>query len=174
MQRAAEWLRELGIPFAMTALSAYRTPDEVRDYAVSAEQRGIEVIMAGSSGTNELACMIASYLVLPVIGVPLRSEEDTNASKELAAQMSTLVTPRGVPVATVGFNDVENAATLAAQILGVKDRRVRRILDEKRHELRLKAKAKQERVEEVCRQIQHQEDIAHDGLSKIHLTDVPA
>ena len=157
MQRAAEFLHRLGIPFEMTVLSPYRTPDLVRDYGTHAARRGYEVIIAGAGGTNELACMIASYTTLPVIGVPLRTQENGSVSKELAALLSTLETPPGIPVATVGFNDVENAACLAAQILGVKDRRVRKILEEYRARLRSEAYEKARRVEEAARQIMSRE-----------------
>src|SRR5690349_9586075 len=86
MQRAAEFLHVLGIPFEMTVLSPYRTLDRVRDFGTSAISRGYEVIIAGAGGTNELACMIASYTTLPVIGVPLRAAgEAASISKELAS-----------------------------------------------------------------------------------------
>src|SRR5919201_581146 len=147
MREAALFLHSLSIPFEMTALSPYRVPDQVREYGVGAEAAGYEVIMAGAGGTNELACMIASYTTLPVIGIPLREQEDISVSKELAALLSTLETPPGIPVATVGFNDVENAACLAAQILGVKDRRVRKILEEFRELLRNEAQQKAIAVE---------------------------
>jgi 5-(carboxyamino)imidazole ribonucleotide mutase len=154
MELAASTLRELGIPFEMTALSPYRMPDEVRDYGRGAEGRGYEVILAGSGGTNELACMVASYTCLPVIGIPLRTRDDMSVSKELAALLSTLETPPGVPVATVGFNDVENAAMLALQILGVKDRRVRRLLEEYRDRQQRLAEERARRVEIRGRELQ--------------------
>lgn len=154
MEQAAYTLRSLGIPFEMTALSPYRMPDQVRDYGLQAEKRGYEVILAGSGGTNELACMVASYSSLPVIGIPLRTIEDHTVSKEFAALLSTLETPPGVPVATVGFNDVENAAVLGAQILGVKDRRVRRLLEAYRQEARHKAQERATRVESRSRELQ--------------------
>lgn len=159
MEEAARVLRDLGIPFEMMALSPYRMPDQVREFGLSAEQRGFEVILAGSGGTNELACMVASYTCLPVIGIPLRAVEDNSVSKELAALLSTLETPPGVPVATVGFNDVQNAAVLAAQILGVKDRRVRRLLESYREEARRKA-------EERCRRV-------HARGQELQPSDVP-
>jgi 5-(carboxyamino)imidazole ribonucleotide mutase len=167
MQRAAEFLHGLGIPFEMTVVSPYRTPDRVREYGTTAARKGFEVIIAGAGGTNELACMIASYTTLPVIGVPLRTAEDLSSiSKELAALLSTLETPPGVPVATVGFNDVENAACLAAQILGVKDRRIRTILDDFRNRLRSEATAKARKVEEVAVRIMEEdsEEAGEEGL----------
>ncbi|HEU4754331.1 MAG TPA: AIR carboxylase family protein [Armatimonadota bacterium] len=158
MEQCACTLRSLGIPFEMTALSPYRTPDQVRDYGMTAEQRGYEVILAGSGGTNELACMVASYTCLPVVGIPLRSAGDNSVSKEFAALLSTLETPPGVPVATVGFNDVENAAMLAAQILGVKDRRVRRLLEAYRQDMRQKAQERATRVEARGRELQSEDE----------------
>jgi 5-(carboxyamino)imidazole ribonucleotide mutase len=118
------------------------------------------VILAGSGGTNELACMVASYTCLPVVGIPLRSVEDNSVSKEFAALLSTLETPPGVPVATVGFNDVENAAMLAAQILGVKDRRVRRLFEKYREEQSRKAQERAGRVEARARELQGESDVA--------------
>ena len=150
MQHAAEFLQRLGIPFEMTVLSPYRTPDKVRDYGTNAARRGYEVVIAGAGGTNELACMIACYTLLPVIGVPLRAAGDASISKELASLLSTLETPPGIPVATVGFNDVENAACLAVQILGVKDRRIRQILEQFRSHLREEADDKARTVEEFA------------------------
>src|SRR3569833_3109440 len=160
MEQAAFTLRDLGIPFEMTALSPYRLPDQVRDYGMEAERRGYEIILAGSGGTNELACMVASYTCLPVIGIPLRTMEDNSVSKELAALLSTLETPPGVPVATVGFNDVENAAVLAGQILGVEDRRVRRHIETFRDRMQQKAKERAERVVARGRELQTEEEAA--------------
>jgi 5-(carboxyamino)imidazole ribonucleotide mutase len=168
MEQAAYCLRDLGIPFEMTALSPYRTPDQVREYGMAAERRGYEVILAGSGGTNELACMVASYCCLPVIGIPLRSAGESSVSKEFASLLSTLETPPGVPVATVGFNDVENAAVLAAQVLGVKDRRVRRLLEEYRRNMKQKAQDRALRVEARGRELQ-----LGDALPQTSPEDVP-
>jgi 5-(carboxyamino)imidazole ribonucleotide mutase len=154
MEPAATTLRDLGIPFEMTALSPYRMPEEVREYGTAAEHRGYEIVLAGSGGTNELACMVASYTCIPVIAIPLRAAGDSSFSKELAAVLSSLETPPGVPVATVGFNDVENAAILAAQILGVKDRRIRRMLEEYRKDACRKAQERRHRVEARGRDLQ--------------------
>src|SRR5947209_7118698 len=154
MKKAAAFLHALNIPFEMTALSPYRTPDQVREYGQAAERHGYEVIIAGAGGTNELACMIASYTNLPVIGIPLRAQNESSVSKELAALLSTLETPPGIPVATVGFNDVENAACLAAQILGVKDRRVRTKLEEYRQLKRAEQREKAIAVERASLELQ--------------------
>src|SRR5260370_34505333 len=106
MREAAEFLVTLGIPFEMTALSPYRVPDQVREYGVGAEGSGYEVIIAGSGGTTELASMIASYTTLPGIGIPLREQDDLSGSKELAAMLSILLTPRSTPVPTLGSSDL--------------------------------------------------------------------
>jgi 5-(carboxyamino)imidazole ribonucleotide mutase len=98
--------------------------------------------------------MVASYTCLPVIGIPLRAAGDNSVSKEFAALLSSLETPPGVPVATVGFNDVENAAILAAQILGVKDHRVRRLLEGYRKRAHQSAQERRERVEMRGRELQ--------------------
>jgi 5-(carboxyamino)imidazole ribonucleotide mutase len=158
MEPAAIALRDLGIPFEMTALSPYRVPDQVREYGLTAEKRGFEVILAASGGTNGLASMVAAYTCLPVIGVPLRAVEDGSVTKEFAAVLSSLETPPGVPVATVGFNDMVNAAMLAAQILGVKDRRVRRLLERYRVDAQVQAQERARRVEARAEELQPAEE----------------
>src|SRR5205807_1844319 len=125
-----------------------------REYGTTASGKGYEVIIAGAGGTNELACMIASYTTLPVIGIPLRAAgEAASISKELASLLSTLETPPGIPVATVGFNDVENAACLAVAILGVKDRRIRGKLEEYRDRRRIEAHEKAIIVQRAAQEI---------------------
>jgi 5-(carboxyamino)imidazole ribonucleotide mutase len=146
VEPAARFLRDLDIPFEMVALSPYYAPDEVRDYAISAACRGYEVVIAAGGGTNALACMIAAYTLLPVVAIPLRIDSETAASKEFAALLSTLESPVGHPIATVGFDAAENAACLAAQILGVKDRRVRAKLEAYREEYQRAAWLKSDRV----------------------------
>lgn len=146
VEPAARFLADLDIPFAMVALSPYYEPESVRDYALAAAARGMEVIIAAGGGTNALACMIASYTLLPTVALPLRIDSETAASKEFAALLSTLETPAGHPIATVGFDDAANAGCLAAQILGVKDRRVREKLEAYRESYRCVARAKAETV----------------------------
>jgi phosphoribosylaminoimidazole carboxylase PurE protein len=158
MTLAAEFLHALDIPFEMTAISPYRTPDAVREYGLAAERHGYEVVIAGAGGTNELACMIASYTNLPVIGVPLRAATENSVSKELAALLSTLETPPGVPVATVGFKDVEIAACSASLILGVKDRRVRTKLEQYRESRRADAREKAKNVEQTALRMQRSDE----------------
>jgi len=120
MEKAAKIFDEFEIPFEMQALSAHRTPAEVENFAKNARNRGIEVIIAAAGMAAHLPGVIASMTTLPVIGVPI------NASIEgLDALLAIVQMPPGIPVATVGINASMNAAILAAQILAVKDEKVR-------------------------------------------------
>jgi len=120
MEKAAKIFDEFEIPFEMQALSAHRTPAEVENFAKNARSRGIEVIIAAAGMAAHLPGVIASMTTLPVIGVPV------NASLEgLDALLAIVQMPPGIPVATVGINASMNAAILAAQILAVKDEKVR-------------------------------------------------
>jgi len=120
MEKAAKIFDEFEIPFEMQALSAHRTPAEVENFAKNARARGIEVIIAAAGMAAHLPGVIASMTTLPVIGVPI------NAGLEgLDALLAIVQMPPGIPVATVGINASMNAAILAAQILAVKDEKVR-------------------------------------------------
>lgn len=123
MQPALDMLQELGIPFEVRALSAHRTPDKTRDYALKAQERGIEVIIAGAGAAAHLPGVLASWTMLPVIGVPLPTSDLRGVDSLLAmVQM-----PGGVPVAVVsiGSAGARNAALLAAQMLGIKHAQTR-------------------------------------------------
>jgi len=120
MEKAAKFFDEFEIPFEMQALSAHRTPEEVERFAKNASGRGIEVIIAAAGMAAHLPGVIASMTTLPVIGVPI------NASLEgLDALLAIVQMPPGIPVATTGINASMNAAILAAQILAVKDEKIR-------------------------------------------------
>ena len=120
MEKAAKIFDEFEIPFEIHALSAHRTPAEVENFAKNARARGIEVIIAAAGMAAHLPGVIASMTTLPVIGVPI------NASLEgLDALLAIVQMPPGIPVATVGINASMNAAILAAQIVAVKDEKVR-------------------------------------------------
>ncbi|MFN3343914.1 MAG: 5-(carboxyamino)imidazole ribonucleotide mutase [Flavobacteriales bacterium] len=118
MQEAAEMLKEFGIPFEMTIVSAHRTPERMFDYAKTAAQRGLKVIIAGAGGAAHLPGMTASLTALPVIGVPIKS---SNSIDGWDSVLSILQMPGGVPVATVALNGAKNAGILAAQIVGSGD-----------------------------------------------------
>lgn len=116
MEGAAEVLREMGVPYEMDISSVHRLPEKTAEYAKTARQRGIEVIIAGAGMAAHLAGVIASHTTLPVIGVPLRS----GALNGIDALYSTVQMPPGIPVATVAIDGAKNAAYLACSILSIK------------------------------------------------------
>jgi len=120
MEKAAKFFDEFEIPFEIHALSAHRTPAEVEKFAKNARARGIEVIIAAAGMAAHLPGVIASMTTLPVIGVPINASLDG-----IDALLAIVQMPPGIPVATVGINGSMNAAILAAQILAVKDEKVR-------------------------------------------------
>ena len=117
MQDAADILRELGVAYEMTIVSAHRTPQRLYDYASAARGRGIKVIIAGAGGAAHLPGMAAAISELPVIGVPVKTST-LNGQDSL---LSIVQMPPGVPVATVAINGAKNAGILATQILGAGD-----------------------------------------------------
>ncbi len=118
MRHAAQTLDSLGVPYEVRIVSAHRTPDLLFEYAGSAEQRGLEVIIAGAGGAAHLPGMCAALTALPVLGVPVESK----ALKGLDSLLSIVQMPAGIPVATlaIGRAGAVNAALLAATILGGK------------------------------------------------------
>jgi len=117
MQKAAEFLDSMEIPFEINALSAHRTPEQVADFAKNAAQRGLRVIIAGAGMAAALPGVIAAETTLPVIGVPVKG----SALDGIDAVLSMLQMPPGIPVATVAINGALNAAILAAQMLALSD-----------------------------------------------------
>ena len=115
MRNAAEALKDLKVEFELTIISAHRTPERMCNYADSARERGIKVIIAGAGGAAHLPGMVASLTTLPVIGVPIKS---TNSIDGWDSILSILQMPGGVPVATVALDGAKNAGLLAAQIIG--------------------------------------------------------
>ena len=134
MQGAADLLKELGIPYEITVVSAHRTPVRMLEYAQQAADRGIKVIIAGAGGAAHLPGMVASATPLPVIGVPVKS---SNSIDGWDSVLSILQMPKGVPVATVALNGGANAGILAAQILGASDLAVRARISAYKESLRL-------------------------------------
>jgi len=126
MREAAEFLEEMAIPFELTIVSAHRTPSRMVAYATAARARGLQVIIAGAGGAAHLPGMVASMTSLPVIGVPVKS---SNSIDGWDSVLSILQMPSGVPVATVALDGARNAGILAAQILGSRDKRIARKLD---------------------------------------------
>jgi 5-(carboxyamino)imidazole ribonucleotide mutase len=118
MQEAADILKSLGVAYEITVVSAHRTPERMYDYAKTAEERGLKVIIAGAGGAAHLPGMTASITPLPVIGVPIKS---SNSIDGWDSVLSILQMPAGVPVATVALNGGRNAGILAAQIMATSD-----------------------------------------------------
>jgi 5-(carboxyamino)imidazole ribonucleotide mutase len=121
MQPAADVLKEFGISFELTVVSAHRTPLRMVEYAQTAKERGLKVIIAGAGGAAHLPGMVASVTTLPVIGVPVKS---SNSIDGWDSVLSILQMPNGVPVATVALNAAKNAGILAAEIIGTFDETV--------------------------------------------------
>lgn len=134
MKHACGILDELGIPFEKKVVSAHRTPDLMFEYAETARERGLKVIIAGAGGAAHLPGMVAAKTTLPVIGVPVQSK----ALNGLDSLLSIVQMPGGVPVATVaiGKAGAVNAGLLAAQILSAFDKVLAGRLDERRESIR--------------------------------------
>ncbi len=124
MKAAAEICREFGVPFETRVVSAHRTPQDMAEYASTAEERGLKVIIAGAGGAAHLPGMVASYTPLPVIGVPVQSK----ALSGMDSLLSIVQMPAGVPVATVSIGNGKNAGLLALRILGASEPDIRRKL----------------------------------------------
>ena len=126
MAQAADFLEEMGIDFEMTIISAHREPDIFFDYAKTAEERGVKVIIAGAGKAAHLPGMCAALFPMPVIGIPMKTS-DLGGVDSL---YSIVQMPSGIPVATVAINGAENAAILAVQMLALSDEKLAAQLDE--------------------------------------------
>lgn len=124
MEKAAARLDALGIPFEMLALSAHRTPREVEEFATTAKERGVKVIIGAAGMAAHLCGVIASMTSIPVIGVPIKA-----SLEGVDALYSMVQMPPGIPVATVGINAAENAALLAVQMMATSDEELYRRLE---------------------------------------------
>ena len=116
MKEAVDVLKEFGVEVEVRVVSAHRTPDFMAEFAKTAHERGIEVIIAGAGGAAHLPGMTASFTHLPVIGVPVPSKHLNG----LDSLLSIVQMPYGVPVATVAIGNAKNAALLAVRILSIK------------------------------------------------------
>jgi len=151
LEQAAEILTELGVQYEMTVVSAHRTPDRMVDYARTARDRGIGVIVAGAGGAAHLPGMVASLTSLPVVGVPVKSSNSIDGWDSI---LSILQMPAGIPVATVALDGGRNAGLLAARILSSSDAALAARLDQYAEGLRDKVMGTVESVESKGRQIQ--------------------
>ena len=135
MEKAAEVLVELEVPFEMTIVSAHRTPLRMMTYAQEAYKKGIRVIIAGAGGAAHLPGMTASLTALPVIGVPVKSSNSVDGWDSI---LSIVQMPAGVPVATVALDGARNAGILAAQIVAVSDAQLMQRIAQFKDELKKK------------------------------------
>jgi len=142
MEPAAKRLRAFEIPCDVQVMSAHRSPALVAEYASSARKRGLAVIIAGAGGAAHLAGVVAAHTTLPVIGVPVGV-----SLGGLDALLATVQMPSGIPVATVAIGGADNAAILAAQILGVRDAAIQQRLEKFKAELAEGVKQKNLRLQ---------------------------
>lgn len=133
IQPALDMLKDLGIEYEFSVISAHRNPDRAREYGMEAEKRGLKVLIAGAGYAAHLPGVLASWTNLPVIGVPL----PTSDLKGVDALFSIAQMPGGVPVACtgIGASGAKNAALLAAQILGLEHREIREACRKYKQEL---------------------------------------
>ncbi len=127
MENAAQMLEQLGVSYETRVVSAHRTPDLLTDYAKAAQQRGLQVIIAGAGGAAHLPGMVAANTALPVLGVPVQSK----ALSGLDSLLSIAQMPGGIPVGTlaIGQAGARNAGIMAAQIIALQDEQVRERLE---------------------------------------------
>ena len=142
MEDAVETLREFGIPVEVRALSAHRTPDDVREFARGAEARGFKVLIAAAGGAAHLAGVMAAATPLPVIGVPI----SLGGLGGLDSLLAMVQMPKGVPVATVAVNGARNAALLAVRILALSDDALAAELDERRQAMAAQVRLADEEI----------------------------
>ena len=142
MLGATEALRDFNVPYEVKVVSAHRTPEFMQEFAKDAEERGIQVIIAGAGGAAHLPGMVASLTVLPVIGVPV----SIRPLKGLDSLLSIAQMPKGVPVATVAIDNAYNAGLLAVRMLALSDPKLNKALHKQRKTMRLKVKKSQSSV----------------------------
>ncbi|TET33590.1 MAG: 5-(carboxyamino)imidazole ribonucleotide mutase [Planctomycetota bacterium] len=144
MKKAADKLKEFGVPFEVRVISAHRTPDVAAKYASTAKGRGLKVIIAGAGAAAHLAGNLAAHTTLPIIGVPLSATD----LKGLDALYATVQMPGGIPVATmaIGKAGATNAAILAVQMLALSDEGLAMRLEASRKDMKKKVAARDEKV----------------------------
>ena len=144
MDAAAQILQFFKIEFEITIVSAHRTPLRMVEYASTARERGLKIIIAGAGGAAHLPGMIASLTTLPVIGVPVKS---SNSIDGWDSVLSILQMPNGVPVATVALNAAKNAGILAVEILGISNETIAKQLSDFKNEMKEEVERKAEKMQ---------------------------
>lgn len=144
MEKAAQLLNDLQIPFEINALSAHRTPEAVEEFSKNAEANGLKVIIAAAGMAAHLPGVIAASTTIPVIGVPIKASLDG-----IDALLAIVQMPPGIPVATVGINGAQNAGILAAQMLAVGDSEVAAKLKDFKASLSVKIEKANEELKKV-------------------------
>ena len=142
---AAKFLDQLEIPYELTVVSAHRTPDRMVEYAKTAHERGIKVIIAGAGGAAHLPGMTAAFTSVPVIGVPVK----TSTLSGVDSLYSICQMPPGIPVATVAINGAQNAGILATQILAASDEAIYEKLRAYQQGLKEMVEQKAEKLETI-------------------------
>lgn len=145
MAEAAKVLEQFGIEYEIKVVSAHRTPQKMYDYAQSARDRGLKVIIAGAGGAAHLPGMTAALTTLPVIGVPVK----TRALSGVDSLYSIVQMPGGIPVATVAINGAKNAGLLAVQMLAAFDDELNKKVVEYKENMLNEVEAKSEKLEKV-------------------------
>lgn len=145
MRAAVEMCEEFGVQYEVDIVSAHRTPEKLLEYSLSAEKRGLKVIIAGAGGAAHLPGMVAALTVLPVIGVPVRS----SSLDGMDSLLSIVQMPGGVPVATVAINGAKNAGILAAQIIGSGDSDLRQKIAAYKNKLKSEVEQKSEKLQKL-------------------------
>lgn len=145
MSNAAKMLDDLGVEYELTIVSAHRTPDKLVEYAKTAKERGLKVIIAGAGGAAHLPGMVASMTTLPVVGVPVQ----TKALGGVDSLYSIVQMPPGIPVATVAINGALNAGLLAAKILATNDEEISRKVSDYAKSLKDMVDVKAKKLEDI-------------------------
>ncbi len=145
VEPAIEVLKKFGVETEVRVISAHRTPEEAHEYAASAKERGLEVLICAAGKAAHLGGVIAAFTTLPVIGLPVK----TDMMGGLDSLLSIVQMPSGIPVATVGVNGGENAGLLALQILGIKYSDIADGLVEYKRAMKEKINADDEALQEL-------------------------
>lgn len=145
MKEAAQILEEFNIEYEITIISAHRTPERMYDYAKTASERGINIIIAGAGGSAHLPGMTAAITSIPVIGVPIK----TKTLNGIDSLYSIVQMPFGIPVATVAINGAKNAALLAVQIIGSFDKEISKKVLNYKNDMKEAVVKKADRLESI-------------------------